>query len=58
VIRTPYANEKPSDWLTERLHVKSLLLPYTVDGTGGPADLFALFDMTLAALEGVNHERL
>jgi zinc/manganese transport system substrate-binding protein len=58
VIRAPYANEKPSDWLTERLHVKSLLLPYTVDGTGGPADLFALFDMTLAALEGVNHERL
>jgi zinc/manganese transport system substrate-binding protein len=58
VIRTPFANEKPSLWLTERLDVRALLLPYTVDEADGPADLFALFDMTLAALEGVNDERI
>jgi zinc/manganese transport system substrate-binding protein len=58
VIRTPYDNEKPSAWLTERLHVRALRLPYTVDVGAGPADLFALFDTTLAALEGVSNERL
>ena len=58
VVRTPYANERPSLWLTERLNVRALRLPYTVNEADGPADLFALFDMTLAALEEVNNERL
>ncbi len=58
VVRTPYANEKPSLWLTERLDVKALRLPYTVNVADQPADLFALFDMTLVALEEVNNERL
>ena len=58
VVRTPYANEKPSLWLTERLDVRALLLPYTVNVADQPVDLFALFDMTLVALEEVNNERL
>ena len=58
VVRTPYANEKPSLWLTERLDVRALRLPYTVNVADGPVDLFGLFDMTLAALEEVNNERL
>ena len=58
VVRTPYSNERPSSWLTERLDVRALRLPYTVNEANGPADLFALFDMTLAALEEVNNERL
>ncbi len=58
VVRTPYANEKPSLWLTERLDVRALRLPYTVNVADHPVDLFALFDMTLAALEEVNNERL
>ncbi len=58
VVRTPYANEKPSLWLTERLDVKALRLPYTVNVADQPVDLFALFDMTLVALEEVNNERL
>jgi len=58
VVRTPYANERPSLWLTERLDVRVLRLPYTVNEADGPADLFALFNMTLAALEEVNNERL
>jgi len=57
VVRTPYANERPSLWLTERLDVRVLRLPYTVNEADGPADLFALFDMTLTALEEVNNER-
>lgn len=51
VIRTPYANEKPSAWLSERLNVRSLLLPYTVHEADGPADLFELYDSTLTMLE-------
>lgn len=58
VVRTSYANKKPSLWLTERLDVRALRLPYTVNVADGPADLFALFDMTLTALEEVNDERL
>ena len=58
VVRTPYANERPSLWLTERLDVRMLRLPYTVNEADGPADLFALFNTTLAALEEVNNERL
>ncbi len=58
VVRTPYANERPSLWLTERLDVRALRLPYTVNVADSPVDLFALFDMTLAALEDVNNERL
>jgi len=58
VVRTSYANKKPSLWLTERLDVRALSLPYTVNEADGPADLFALFDMTLTVLEEVNDERL
>ena len=58
VIRTPYANEKPSLWLTERLGVKALRLPYTVNETEGPVDLFELFDTTISALEDLNNEQL
>ena len=58
VVRTPYANEKPSLWLTDRLDVRAIRLPYTVDEADEPVDLFALFDMTLAALEDLNNERL
>lgn len=58
VVRSPYDNEKPSLWLTERLGVKALRLPYTVNEQDGPGDLFALFDMTLADLEEVNNEQL
>jgi zinc/manganese transport system substrate-binding protein len=54
VIRTPYANEKPSTWLGERLNVAPLELPYTVGGTEAASDLFKLFDVTLSALEEVS----
>jgi zinc/manganese transport system substrate-binding protein len=51
VIRTPYANEKPSAWLSQRLDVPARLLPYTVDESDGPADLFELYDASIAVLE-------
>jgi len=53
VIRTPYANEKPSAWLSERLNIRSLLLPYTVHESDGPTDLFDVIDLTLTLLEEI-----
>jgi len=51
VIRTPYENEKPSLWLTERLSVPAVQLPYTISGNAAVTDLFTLFDETLRILE-------
>lgn len=49
ILRTPYSEEKPSRWLSERLDVPDLALPYTVNGAETP-DLFALFDQTVQQL--------
>ena len=51
VIRTPYSNEKPSAWLSERLGTAELHLPYTIGGTDDVVDLFTLFDETIRLLK-------
>jgi len=53
VIRTPYANEKPSQWLSERLEVPAVVLPYTVGGSDQATDLFDLYENTLDMLEAL-----
>lgn len=53
VIRTPYENERPSDWLSERLEITPLTLPYTIGGRDDIVDLFSLYDATLSMLEDV-----
>ena len=54
IVRTPYANEKPSIWLAERLEVPAIELPYTVGGAEGAMDLFGLYDATLTRLEEIS----
>ena len=51
VIRTPYENERPSQWLSGRLNIPDLILPYTVGGSAAVVDLFTLFDETIRILE-------
>ncbi len=51
VIRTPYENERPSRWLSERLGIPVLTLPYTIEGTAEAVDLFALIDVTIQILQ-------
>ena len=51
VVRTPYENERPSLWLSDRLDIPELLLPYTIGGNASVSDLFTLFDETLRILE-------
>ncbi|MCI0516997.1 MAG: zinc ABC transporter substrate-binding protein [Woeseiaceae bacterium] len=50
IIRTPYTDAKASLWLSDKLGVPALQLPYTVGGGDGTDDLFGLFDQTLRLL--------
>lgn len=51
VIRTPYENEKPSSWLSDRLGIPAIILPYTIGGDQKVTNLFTLFEESLRALE-------
>lgn len=53
VVRTHYENEKPSHWLSQRLDIPELILPFTVGGTETATDLFKLYDETLGMLEAL-----
>lgn len=58
IIRSPYQDERPAEWLAERIGVAAVVLPLTVGGTDGATDLFALFDDILDRLLGaMNDER-
>jgi zinc/manganese transport system substrate-binding protein len=50
ILRNAYNDNKAVDWLSERIHVPVVLLPYSVGGTPAAKDLFALFDDTIARL--------
>jgi zinc/manganese transport system substrate-binding protein len=54
VIRTPYENERPSQWLAERVGIAEIKLPYTIGGTTDSVDLFSLYDETIRMLEEHN----
>jgi zinc/manganese transport system substrate-binding protein len=50
ILRSAYNDPRAADWLSQRIHVPVVLLPYTVGGTPEAKDLFGLFDDTLARL--------
>jgi zinc/manganese transport system substrate-binding protein len=50
IIRTPYQNEKPSAWLSERLGIPEILLPFTIGGNDQATDLFTLYSETIRIL--------
>ena len=52
ILRAPYEDDRPDRWLSERARIPAITLPYTV-GADGAADLFQLFDTTLARLRAV-----
>ena len=53
ILRNAYNDNKAVDWLSERVHVPVVLLPYSVGGTPAAHDLFTLFDDTIARLLAV-----
>ncbi|MFA5531586.1 MAG: zinc ABC transporter substrate-binding protein [Thiohalomonadaceae bacterium] len=50
VLRTPYQDARPGEWLAARAGMKVVVLPYTVGGSDRATDLFALFDETVVRL--------
>ena len=52
IIRSPYQDDRPSQWLSERIGVPAIVLPLTVGGTEEADDLFALFDDIIHRLLG------
>ena len=50
VIYAAYQDSRASDWLSERAHIASVQLPFTVGGTPAAKDLFGLFDDTVTRL--------
>jgi zinc/manganese transport system substrate-binding protein len=50
ILRSAYNDPKAAEWLSQRIHVPVVLLPYTVGGTPEAKDLFGLFDDTVNRL--------
>src|SRR5579871_3832342 len=50
ILRNAYNDPKAAEWLSQRIQVPVVLLPYTVGGTPEAKDLFGLFDDTLNRL--------
>lgn len=44
IIRSPYQDARPSEWLSEKVGINAIVLPLTVGGTEQAQDLFSLFD--------------
>ncbi len=44
IIRSPYQDARPSEWLAKRAAIPAVVLPLTVGGTEQARDLFSLFD--------------
>ncbi len=50
ILRNPYDNEKPSRWLSDRIGIAEIQLPYTVGGSDASGDLFSLYEQTIRIL--------
>lgn len=50
IIRTPYQDPKPSQWLTKHTGIPNAALPFTVGGLPEAGDLYSLFDTTISIL--------
>jgi zinc/manganese transport system substrate-binding protein len=53
ILRNAYNDPKAVEWLSGRINVPVVTLPYTVGGTPEAKDLFGLFDNTVTLLLGV-----
>ena len=51
IIRAPFENERPAEWLSHRLDVPVIEMPFTVGGDDASGDLISLYDASIALLE-------
>ncbi|HSG96565.1 MAG TPA: zinc ABC transporter substrate-binding protein [Woeseiaceae bacterium] len=56
IVRSPYQDDRPSEWLSERIQVPALVLPLSVGGTDDATDLFSLYDAIISRLLGAMHD--
>lgn len=52
IMRSPYDPDDASQWLADKTGIVAVEIPYTVGGNEAAADLFGLFDSTIASLKG------
>ena len=50
ILRNAYNDPKAAEWLSQRVNVPVVMLPFSVGGTPGATDLFGLFDDTIKRL--------
>jgi len=50
IIRAPYQDPQPSEWLTKQTGIPNTALPFTVGGNPQATDLYSLFDVTIQIL--------
>jgi zinc/manganese transport system substrate-binding protein len=50
VIRAAYEDDRPALFISDKVHIPSVTLPYTVGGTDGAKTLFSLYDDTINRL--------
>jgi zinc/manganese transport system substrate-binding protein len=50
ILRNAYNDPKAANWLSERVNIPVVQLPFSVGGTPRANDLFGLFDDTLDRL--------
>lgn len=44
IIRSPYQDNRASEWLMKRTQIPAIVLPLTIGGTDGATDLFTLYE--------------
>ena len=54
VVRAAYEDPRASKWPSDEAHIPAVALPFTVGGNDKAADLFGLFDSTVALLLEAN----
>jgi zinc/manganese transport system substrate-binding protein len=52
IVRSPYQDDRASEWLEDRTGIPAVVLPLTVGGTEEATDLMALFDDIIDRLLG------
>jgi len=50
VIRAAYEDDRPSKFISDRLHIPAVVLPFTIGGDEAAKNLFSLYDDTINRL--------
>ena len=52
IVRSPYQDDRPSMWLSDRTGIPAIVLPLTVGGSDEASNLFSLYDDVINRLLG------